>query len=296
MKASASAIVAALVLATSLSVAPASAAGLLGNLLGGGSTDSLASIDSGSAGDSSPINVGLGNDSSSPNNIADVKIGGSSGLLGGDTVADVTVTGGNGQGGLLNSGGVLGTGLLDGDDDGGVLGSSILGSNLTAGINLGGLGLDLTVPGLDDLLCGGNGAGGRVIVGTLDGSMTVSCSVNDGRQVLQLASQAKVNPASWGPRCQRADRADQALPAGSEPGGADLPRLGQDPAVAERGSRRCPDRGVAEPYPLRHQRRLRYRSERRPPDGLRLLIHPVLPPRVRSFGPALFFCVEPKDG
>ena len=107
---------------------------------------------------------------------------------------------------------MLGTGLLDGDDDGGVLGSGILGSNLTAGINLGGLGLDLSVPGLDDLLGGGggagnpgngnggnggNGAGGRILVGSTDGSFQVNCSVNDGRQVLQLASQAKVNPASW---------------------------------------------------------------------------------------------------
>jgi hypothetical protein len=238
MKASASAIIAALVLATGLSVAPASAQGLLGNLLGGGSgggaTGGLLSVDSGSAGNSSAVNVGLGGDSSNPNNVADVSLGGGSGLLGGsggllggsggllggDSVADVSVTGGNGQGGLLNSGGVLGTGLLDGDDDGGVLGSGILGSNLTAGINLGGLGLDLTVPGLDDLLGGGGGsggdggnggnggnggaggnggigAGGRVLVGSIDNSFQVSCSVNDGRKVLQLASQAKLNPASW---------------------------------------------------------------------------------------------------
>ena len=56
----------------------------------------------------------------------------------GTTSASATVTGGNGQGGLLNSGGLLGTGLLDSDDDGGLLGSGLLGSNLTAGLNLGG--------------------------------------------------------------------------------------------------------------------------------------------------------------
>lgn len=243
MKVSSISILAAAVLTFGIA-APASAAGLLSGVVGtvtdtvsgvtgggssgssGGSTGGLIGIDSGSAGTNSVINVGLGSDSSAPNNIADVNIGGNSGgLLGGNGgLVGATVTGGNGQGGLLNSGGVLGTGLLDGDDDGGVLGSGILGSNLTVGLNLGGLGLDLTVPGLDDLLGGGGGAGnpgngnggnggnggsggnggnggnggGRVLVGSLDGSMTVSCSVNDGRKVLQLASQTKMNPASWG--------------------------------------------------------------------------------------------------
>lgn len=199
---------------------------------GGGSFGgNLADIGSGPAGNSSLVNVGIGPGGGNNNNIADVKIGngGTGGLLGGNggTLAGLNVTGGNGQGGLLNSGGLLGTGLLDGDDDGGLLGSGILGSNLTAGLNLGGLGLDLTVPGLGDLLGGGNGgggnggggnggggnggnggaggnggigaggAGGRVLVGSIDGSYQVNCSVNDGRKVLQLASQAKVNPGSW---------------------------------------------------------------------------------------------------
>lgn len=212
MKSSASTMVAALVLAAGLSVGPASAQGLLGNLLGGGNTDNdFLSVGSGSASDSSLVNAGIGSDSDSPGNIADINIGGSNGLLGGNGNVNVAVTGGNGQGGLLNNGGLLGTGLLDGDDDGGVLGSGVLGSNLTAGIDLGGLGLDLSVPGIDDLLggggagpgngngngVGGNGAGGRILVGSLDDSVQVSCSVNDGRQVLQLASQASLNPNTW---------------------------------------------------------------------------------------------------
>lgn len=211
MKARSSAIVAALVLVTGLGVAPASAQGLLGNLLGGGGGGGVADVKSGTAGNSALVNAGIGGDSTSPNNIADVNIGGGGSLLGGNgPLAKVSVTGGNGQGGLLNNGGVLGTGLLDSDDDGGVLGSGILGSNLAAGIDLGGLSLDLDVPGIDDLLGGGgsggsggnggNGAvgpGGGVRVGSLDGSVVVNCSLDDGRKVLQIASQAKLNPSAW---------------------------------------------------------------------------------------------------
>jgi hypothetical protein len=182
-----------------------SAAGLLGGVLDGGSgSGGAVSIDGGSAGNDSLVNIGLGSDSSNPDNILDLNLGGGTG---GQGNIDANVSGGNGQGGLLNNGGVLGTGLLDGDDDGGVLGSGILGSNITVGLNLGGLGLDLTIPGIDDLLGGGGGNGGnggdgangngRTRVGSLDNSLQVNCSVNDGRQVLQLASQGKVNPASW---------------------------------------------------------------------------------------------------
>ena len=195
MKIVSTTLVAALVLATALSTAPASAEGLLGRVLGGGGSGGLLSIDSGSAGNDSTVNVGLGSDSDSPDNIADVNLGN----------ANANVSGGNGQGGLLNNGGLLGTGLLDGDDDGGVLGSGILGSNLTAGINLGGLSLDLTIPGLDDLLGGGGGGngngpgngGGRTIVGSIGDDFQVNCSLGDGRSVLQLASQSAVNPRAW---------------------------------------------------------------------------------------------------
>jgi hypothetical protein len=132
----------------------------------------------------------------------------------GTTSASATITGGNNQGGLLNSGGLLGTGLLDDDDDGGLLGSGILGSNLTAGINLGGLQLDLTIPGIDDLLGGGgNGGGGNggngpggagggdgtVRVGSV-GDFAVTCSVAQGREALEIAANAKFgrsSPADW---------------------------------------------------------------------------------------------------
>lgn len=211
MKASASTMILALVLAAGLGVAPVSAQGLLGNLLGGGSADGgVLSVGNGSADNSALLNAGIGSDGDDPDNIADINIGGSNGLLGGNGNMNVAVTGGNGQRGLLNNGGLLGTGLLDGDDDGGVLGSGILGSNLTAGIDLGGLGLDLMVPGIDDLLGGGggagpgngngnggNGTGGQVLVGSLDDEMQVNCSVNDGRYLLQLASQSILSPASW---------------------------------------------------------------------------------------------------
>jgi len=193
----------ALILATGLSTVPAFAQTLLGG--NGGSTGGILSVDSGSAGDRSLVNIGLGSDSSSPDNIADVNIAGRNGLLGGGAgAANVTVTGGNGQGGLLNNGGLLGTGLLDGDDDGGLAGSGILGSNLAVGIDLGELQLDLTIPGLGGNGGnggtggnGGNGGGGSVLVGSIDGSFQVNCSVDDGRQVLQLAAQAKLNPAAW---------------------------------------------------------------------------------------------------
>lgn len=201
MKLKSTTFVTALVLAAGLSTAPAFAAGLLGGLLGSGdSGGGLLSVQGGSAGTNSTANVGLGSDSNSPNNIADVDL----------RFADANVSGGNGQGGLLNNGGLLGTGLLDGDDDGGVLGSGILGSNLTAGVNLGGLSLDLTVPGLDDLLGGGgNGGGGngpgngngngggRTLVGSLDNGFEVSCSLGDGRHVLELASNVALNPRLW---------------------------------------------------------------------------------------------------
>lgn len=238
MKSGAISMVAVAVMAIGLTVAPVSAAGLVSKLLGGdggggvvgavaGTVDSVVSgvtnsggsgggslgkvldIQGGSAGNSALANAGVGSNSTSPRNILDVNVG--------NQTLNAKVTGGNGQGGLLNNGGLLGTGLLDGDDDGGLLGSGILGSNLTVGLRLGGLGLDLTVPGIDDLLGGGDGGGGgggngpgngpgngngngggRTLVGSIDGDFQVSCSVNDGRKVLQMASQAKLNTKAWG--------------------------------------------------------------------------------------------------
>jgi hypothetical protein len=252
MKATATAFLSVSVLAIGLSAAPVYAQSLLGGVLGGGggggivggvgnilgggddssnsTAGSVADIDSGPAGNDALANVGLGSGGGNNDNVADVNVGRGStggllggGLLGGDddeALANLNISGGNGQGGLLNNGGVLGTGLLDGDDDGGVLGSGILGgSNLTAGLDLGGLDLDLGGLGLGGN--GGNGSGGngnggnggaggnggvggngigangRVLVGSVDGSFQVNCSVNDGRKVLQLASQAKLNPGAW---------------------------------------------------------------------------------------------------
>jgi len=243
MRVSATAFLAASGLAIGLGAAPVNAQSLLGgvtdavgDILGGGDSSdstvgSVADVDSGPAGNSALANVGLGSGGGDNDNVADVNVGrgGTGGLLGGgllgggllggddDTLAELDISGGTGQGGLLNSGGALGTGLLDGDDDGGLAGSGILGgSNLTAGLDLGGLGLDLGGPGIGGILGGGDGDGGnggaggnggvggngigtngRVLVGSIDGSVQVNCSVNDGRQVLQLASQAKLNPGSW---------------------------------------------------------------------------------------------------
>jgi hypothetical protein len=210
----------ALVAAASLLAMPVSYAGPLSNLVDnvndvvksttGGVEDTVNSL---TGGNSSGLDVDLdlgSNDSDNTILDLDADLG--------TTSASATVTGGNGQGGLLNSGGLLGTGLLDDDDDGGLLGSGLLGSNLTAGLNLGGLQLDLTIPGIDDLLGGGGGGGGgnggggnggngpggaggdgSVRVSSL-GDFAVQCSVNQGRGVLELATKARFtrsSPADW---------------------------------------------------------------------------------------------------
>lgn len=181
----------ALVAAASLLVMPVASAGPLGGLVNTVNN----TVDSLTGSGSSSLSVDIGSTSTNSKNILDVNLG---------STASATITGGNGQGGLLNSGGLLGTGLLDGDDDGGLLGSGILGSNLTVGLNLGGLQLDLTIPGIDDLLGGGgnggNGPGGAggsgtVRVGSL-GDFTVNCSVAQGRQALELAAKTKFSRSS----------------------------------------------------------------------------------------------------
>lgn len=209
----------ALVAAAGMLMMPAANAGPLSNLVNG-VNDVTKSTTSGvertvkslTGGNSSGLDVNLDLGSNDTDNTIvdlDADLG--------TTSASATVTGGNNQGGLLNSGGLLGTGLLDDDDDGGLLGSGILGSNLTAGINLGGLQLDLTIPGIDDLLGGGGGGGnggggnggngpggagggdGTVRVGSV-GDFAVSCSVAQGRQALELAAKAKFgrsSPADW---------------------------------------------------------------------------------------------------
>lgn len=209
MKARVTTLCAAVVLAAGVGAGPAAAQNLLGGGLFGSNGGNIADVDSGRAGNSALVNAGLGSDSNAPDNVADVRLGTGSnggllGLFGGNngTTANVAITGGNGQGGLLNNGGVLGTGLLDGDDDGGVAGSGILGSNMTAGLDLRGLGLNVGASGSNGSNGGngGNGIGGndgRMLVGSTDGAFQVNCSVNDGRQVLQLASQAKLNPNAW---------------------------------------------------------------------------------------------------
>jgi hypothetical protein len=188
MKVSSISIITAALLTISVAAAPAYAEGLVSRLTdtvgdtvdsltgGGTSVGNLVSVGSGAAGNDSLVNIGLGSNGNSPGSLADINLG-----SGTDPLGNVNVTtGGNGQ---------------------------LLGSNLTAGIDLGGLGLDLTIPGIDDLLGGGGGGGnggnggnddGRVRVGSIDNSFTVNCSVNDGRQALQLASQTKFQPTSWG--------------------------------------------------------------------------------------------------
>lgn len=132
--------------------------GAIGGLVGGDDTE-VATIGSGPAGDGALVNLGLGNGGGNSRNVVDLKLG--------------------------KLGGVSAVGSL--------------GSNLTVGLDLAGLGLDLTVPGLDDILGGGGGGNGgsggtgAVRVGSLEGgAFVVTCSVNDGRKVLQLASKAKL--------------------------------------------------------------------------------------------------------
>jgi hypothetical protein len=208
MKVGATAFLAASVLMAGLSVAPASAQSLLGGLLGGdgggdsSTVGSVADVGSGPAGNSAFANVGLGSGSGDDNNVADVNIG-RSGLLDGSLLGGGLLGGNNDQ--------TVANLNISGGGEGGVLGSGSAGSNLTAGIDLGGLGLDLGLPGVTGLLgSGGNGGnggpggngiggnGGRQLVGSIDGSFQVNCSVNDGRKVLQLASQARLRPGAWG--------------------------------------------------------------------------------------------------
>lgn len=181
---------------------PANAQGLLGKV-----TSTVTNLVTGGENQGGGANVGgivsLNDDDDGA--LLNLDLGGGDG---GTTVAGVSaggvgglkVGGGSGQGGLLNSGGVLGTGLLDGDDDGGALGSGLL-ANTSVGLDLDGLGLDLDVgigaPGPNGPAPAGDGQ--VILVGSVrgDGVFVVNCTVNNTRQVLQIAAGGKITEAEF---------------------------------------------------------------------------------------------------
>jgi len=179
-------IVAGLMMSTSMLAAPVTAAGLLGNTLGG-----VADVKSGPAGSDSLVNVGLGGGNG---NIADVKLGGSTGLSGS---ANVSSNGGLdaeidvGLGGLGVSGDVdIGDGLGVDIDVG--LGGGGNGGNGGPGGPSG--------PGGPGLPGGNGGMGDPLRYANIGDSLTAQCSLGDGRQILQLAASAKVSTsiiAGW---------------------------------------------------------------------------------------------------
>lgn len=142
-----------------MAIGPVQAAGLLGGLLNGDS--GVADVQSGPAGSSSLVNVGLGNGGSNSGNILDVKLGGNQELL---------------------SGGVS-------------LGSGSSGTSLSAGLGLNLDGLDLGLGGTGGN--GGSGGGTVILVGTGGGGggfgSPGQCSLDMGQQVLQLAANGKVS-------------------------------------------------------------------------------------------------------
>lgn len=148
---------------TGLGMMPASAAGILGGVLGGGD-GGVISVDEGEAGNDSLVNVGVGGGN---NNVLDVNLGAN------DPLANANVSAG-----LTDSGLVASTSVT---------------------LDLGGLGLDLDIdigiPGPGGV--GGPGGGGYVLVGSLGGggSFVIKCSVNDARNLLQVAANGKISNA-----------------------------------------------------------------------------------------------------
>lgn len=174
---------------------PASAQSLLGGILGGDGGGGLLSVDSGPAGTSSVVNVGLGSGSSGDGGLLNLNLGGGSGS--GLASADVT----NRNGGLGVDANLLGGGT---GVDLRMLGGN--GNLLTGDLDLAGLGLDVDL-NLGLGLGGGNGnngQNGQNGVGGFGGGGTggltafdATCSVADGRRVLQLAAAARVDPSAW---------------------------------------------------------------------------------------------------
>lgn len=175
MRSNMSAFLTTAVLVVGFGIAPASAAGVLGGVLGGGgSGGGLVTVEEGAAGNDSLVNVGIGGGN---NNVLDINLGAN------DPLANANVSAG-----LTDSGLVASTSVT---------------------LDLGGLGLDLDIdigiPGPGGLGgprgAGGAGGGGYVLVGSLGGgSFVIKCSVNDTRNLLQVAANGKISNAeikSW---------------------------------------------------------------------------------------------------
>lgn len=168
-----------------LPIAGASAGGLLGG--NGG----LLSVNGGEASNDSVVNVGLGSGGGNDGNLLDVNIGGSDPLA----TANVSTGGGNGGGGLLDGG--LAADL---DVDLGRLGVD---ADIGIGIGIGGGNGGPGGPGGPGNPGGPGAPGGNGGLGGLGGSGYaalgnggVTCSLSEGRQVLQVAASVAVTQSA----------------------------------------------------------------------------------------------------
>lgn len=177
MKKSLAVFLASIVVVAGVGVVPARAGGLLGGIVGGvtDTVSSLTDTGGGDTGGGGGTNVGGLLSLNDNDNDALINLD----LGGGDNILNAAV----GKGGkpLVNAN-VSSTGLL---------------SNTSVSLDIGGLGLDLGID-LGILGPGGPGTPGKpVLVGSLGGGGTfvINCTVNNTRQLLQVAAASKISAA-----------------------------------------------------------------------------------------------------
>lgn len=158
--------------------------------------DSVVNLDSGPASRDAAVNIGLG-DSGGGGNILDVQTGGG---LGGVAGVEVGSSGGGIQANVDVLGADIDVDLFGGGGRGGPGGPS------GPGGNPGGPGNNPGTPGGPGGPGGSGGPGGPGIIvfggGGSGGAgagarFAATCSVEQGRQLLQMASKVRVNPQAW---------------------------------------------------------------------------------------------------
>jgi hypothetical protein len=180
MKKSLAAVLASIVVVAGVGVVPVSAGGLLGGIVGG-VTDTVSSLTGGGVGDTGGgggANVGglLSLNDNDNDALINLDLGGSSNIL--------NAAVGKGGKPLVNAN-VSSTGLL---------------ANTSVSLDIAGLGLDLDID-LGILGPGGPGGPGTpgkpVLVGSLGGGGTfvINCTVNNTRQLLQIAAAGRISAA-----------------------------------------------------------------------------------------------------